>query len=129
MRLIRRALFREMRVATIPRAALMLQRRVQQQAVNPSDESFGEDCAHHVPLRHSADRVAGEQCQRWRRSLLGDPDSRRLHDAMSRDFVLVCLVLYLKRNHITALQFVNVQKWCVGRCAMSAKNYVAVSSG
>ena len=71
----------------------MLQRRVRRREVNPSGASFGENGAHHVAVRDLAKRMAGKKCQRRCGGLLRDPYGGRLHNAVTRNFVLVCLVL------------------------------------
>ncbi|MEY3290180.1 MAG: hypothetical protein RLY19_271 [Actinomycetota bacterium] len=129
MQLTRKARCREMQVATSPKEAWMLQRRARQQEVDPSDASFGENGAHHVAVRDLAKRMTGEKGQCRRRSLFRDPHGSWLDNAVTRDFVLVRLVLDREGDDVTTLQFVDVHERCIGRCAMPAKNNVSLFAG
>lgn len=75
-----------------------------------------------------AERVAGKQRERGGGGLLCDPHRSWFDDAVTGDLVCVGFVLDHEGDDIAALQFMDVEKWGVGRGAMSTENNVPSSS-
>ena len=104
----------------------MLQHRVRQLVAHPSDESCGENCTHHVAVRDLAERMAGEQSECGGRRLLRDPHGCRFDDAVTGDFVFECLALDDEGDDVATFQFVDIHERCIGGCAMSTEDNVAL---
>jgi hypothetical protein len=72
--------------------------------------------------------MTGEQGERRSTGLIGDPNRRWLHDTVARHFVFEGLFVDNNGNDVTTFQFVNIEKWSIGRCPVSTKNEVSILS-